>query len=104
MVRFYGKMERGIRFDMEQHYDYLMPESIKIAEIVEDYLYLHNGQIESLKDEAYDLLKEGYTDEEAIDILCEKYENYDEEDEETTSNGGLDPAFASWEECNRQFV
>lgn len=95
-------MERGIRFDMKWHYDYLMPKSILVAEIVEDYL--HKGQIASLKDEAYDLLKEGYTDEEAIDILSEKYENYDEEDEETTSNGGLDPAFASWEECNRQFV
>jgi hypothetical protein len=59
-------------------------------------------------DEAYKLMMEnrGYLLDDIIEIMMEKAqdENLHNQEEEYNHNSTCDPAFAGWEDCNRQFV
>lgn len=77
--------------------------------IVSDIVESHYNGVDKTEifNESYSLMIEndGYDVEDIIEIMIEKAQEQQEEDEEYySSNGGLDPAFSSWEECNRQFI
>lgn len=87
------------------HYKAIMHAQI-VVDIVRDR-YFFIDEVEYF-DEAYKLMIEndGYDLEHIIEIMMEKAqdEKNNQEEEEEYNNSTCDPAFASWEECNRQFV
>lgn len=76
-----------------------------VCDIVKDKC--HQIDEEKFLDEAYKLMIEndGYDIEHIIEIMLEKAQEEQECSEEFEEwNSTVDPAFASWEDCNRQFV
>lgn len=78
-----------------------------VVDIVRDSYYFID-EIEYF-DEAYKLMMEnrGYLLDDIIEIMMEKAQDEelrDQDEEEYNQISTCDPAFASWEDCNRQFV
>lgn len=65
---------------------------IAVEYIIDEEAYLND---------AYDLLLKGEKYDEVLDELTDRARK---EDPEEVSNREVDPAFASWEDCNRQFI
>ncbi|MEE0936515.1 MAG: hypothetical protein UIG52_00635 [Bacteroidales bacterium] len=56
---------------------------------------------EAYLNDAYDLLLKGEKYDEVLEELTDRAKK---EDPEEVSHRAVDPAFASWEDCNRQFI
>ena len=85
-------------------------KAIMHAQLVSDIVesnYKGVDKSEIIK-QSYKLMIEndGYDLDTIIEIMMEKAQDEKEQqDEEVCAlNGGLDPAFISWEDCNSQFV
>lgn len=60
--------------------------------IIDEEAYLNDAYDQFLKGEKYD------------EVLEELTDRAKKEDHEEVSNRVVDPAFSSWEDCNRQFI
>lgn len=93
-----------VRFT-KKHYKAIMHAYI-VADIVETH---YNGVDKAeIINQSYELMidNDGYDVEDIIDIMMEKAQEEQEsyEVQEYNVQSTVDPAFASWEECNRQFI
>lgn len=84
-------------------------KAIMHAQIVVDIVRDRYSFIDAVEyfDEAYKLMMEnrGYLLDDIIEIMMEKAQDEkNNQEEEEYNNSTCDPAFASWEDCNRQFV
>lgn len=86
-------------------------KAIMHAQIVVDIIRDRFAFIDKVEyfDEAYKLMMEnrGYILDDIIEIMMEKAQDEklrEQNEEEYNHNSTCDPAFASWEDCNRQFV
>lgn len=87
------------------HYKSIMHAQL-VADIVESH-YKGVDKSEIIKQACKLMIEnDGYDLDTIIEIMMEKAqdEKLREQNEEEYNNSTCDPAFASWEDCNRQFV
>ena len=83
-----------------------MKKRIKASFGVDEVLKQTNKDLDTIEvyNEVYKFLCDGFQLDEIIETLVEYYNEEMSKDVECTSNGGLDPAFRNWGDCNSQFV